>query len=133
MTLAAAFLIPEDVPFRDTLIFAAMVVTAGTLLLQGLTLPLLVRALRLRGPDPRSDALQAATVLQTSSIAAIAHLGETVGPNDTPETVQLLRERIAARPAAMWESSAGPATTRLQPSNIGDSGSSPSTSSETRY
>ena len=34
VTLAAAFLIPEDVPFRETLIFAAMVVTAGTLLLQ---------------------------------------------------------------------------------------------------
>ena len=67
VTLAAAFLIPEDVPFRDTLIFAAMVVTAGTLLLQGLTLPVLVRALRLRGPDARSDALQAATVMQTSS------------------------------------------------------------------
>ena len=60
VTLAAAFLIPEGVPFRETLIFAAMVVTAGTLLLQGLTLPLLVRALKLRGPDPRSDALQAA-------------------------------------------------------------------------
>ena len=47
-----SLLIPEDVPFRETLIFAAMVVTAGTLLLQGLTLPVLVRALKLRGPDP---------------------------------------------------------------------------------
>jgi CPA1 family monovalent cation:H+ antiporter len=103
VTLAAAFLIPEGVPYRDTLIFAAMVVTAGTLLLQGLTLPLLVRALGLRGPDARSDALQAATVLQTSSNAAIAHLGEVVGPNDAAETVQLLRDRIAARPNAMWE------------------------------
>jgi Na+/H+ antiporter len=103
VTLAAAFLIPEGVPFRETLIFAAMVVTAGTLLLQGLTLPLLVRALGLRGPDARSDALQAATVLQTSSNAAIAHLGDVVGPNDATETVQLLRDRIAARPNAMWE------------------------------
>ena len=103
VTLAAAFLIPEGVPFRETLIFAAMVVTAGTLLLQGLTLPVLVRALGLRGPDARSDALQAATVLQTSSNAAIAHLGEIVGPNDATETVQLLRDRIAARPNAMWE------------------------------
>jgi monovalent cation/hydrogen antiporter len=103
VTLAAAFLIPDGVPFRDTLIFAAMVVTAGTLLLQGLTLPFLVRALGLRGPDARSDALQAATVLQTSSNAAIAHLGEVVGPNDAPETVQLLHDRIAARPNAMWE------------------------------
>ena len=103
VTLAVAFLIPEGVPFRETLIFAAMVVTAGTLLLQGLTLPLLVRALKLRGPDPRSDALQAATVLQTSSNAAIAHLGDIVGPDDAPRTVEVLRDRIASRPEAMWE------------------------------
>ena len=51
------------------LIFAAMVVTAGTLLIQGLTLPWLVRALRMRGPDARSDALQAATVLTTAGNA----------------------------------------------------------------
>ena len=74
VTLATALLIPVNVPHRETLIFAAMLVTAGTLLLQGLTLPPLVRALRLRGPDARSDALQAATVLQTASIAAIAEL-----------------------------------------------------------
>ena len=103
VTLATAFLIPEDVPFRETLIFAAMVVTAGTLLLQGLTLPVLVRALRLRGPDPRSDALQAATVMQTSSNAAIAHLDDIVGPDDAPRTVEMLRDRIASRPEAMWE------------------------------
>jgi CPA1 family monovalent cation:H+ antiporter len=103
VTLAAAFLIPEGVPHRETLIYAAMVVTAGTLLLQGLTLPYLVRALGLRGPDARSDALQAATVLQTSSNSAIAHLGDIVGPDDAPETVELLRDRIAARPDAMWE------------------------------
>ena len=103
VTLAAAFLIPEDVPFRETLIFAAMVVTAGTLLLQGLTLPFLARALGLRGPDARSDALQAATVLTTSSNAALAHLGDILGPKDAPETVKLLRDRIAARPDALWE------------------------------
>jgi CPA1 family monovalent cation:H+ antiporter len=103
VTLAAAFLIPEGVPFRATLIFAAMVVTAGTLLLQGLTLPYLAHVLRLRGPDARSDALQAATVLTTSSNAALAHLGEIIGPDDQPETVQILRDRIAARPDALWE------------------------------
>ncbi len=103
VTLATAFLIPPEVPFRETLIFAAMVVTAGTLLLQGLTLPFLVRALGLRGPDARSDALQAATVLTTSSNAALDHLGDILGPNDAPETVKLLRDRIAARPDALWE------------------------------
>ena len=81
VTLAAAFLIPVGVPEREILILAAMVVTAGTLLLQGLTLPALVRALKLRGPDARSDALQAATVLQTASIAGLAAL-DRAGPTD---------------------------------------------------
>ena len=104
VTLAAAFLIPVG---RDRsgpiLILAAMVVTAGTLLLQGLTLPALVRALKLRGPDLRSDALQAATVLQTASIAGLAALDRLVQPTDAPETVAQVRERIRARPEAMWE------------------------------
>jgi Na+/H+ antiporter len=111
VTLATAFLIPEGVPLRETLIFAAMVVTAGTLLLQGLTLPLLVRALKLRGPDPRSDALQAATVLQTSSNAAIAYLDDIVGPDDAPRTVEVLRARITSRPEAMWEKLGRPGDT----------------------
>jgi CPA1 family monovalent cation:H+ antiporter len=103
VTLAAAFLIPVGVPEREILILAAMVVTAGTLLLQGLTLPGLVQALKLRGPDPRSDALQAATVLQTASIAGLAALDRLVQPTDAPETVEMVRERIRARPEAMWE------------------------------
>lgn len=103
VTLAAAFLIPEDVLHREVLVFVAMVVTAGTLLLQGLTLPALVRRLGLRGPDARSDALQAATVLQSSSIAALAELDRVKRPTDSEETLSLLRERINRRPHALWE------------------------------
>jgi monovalent cation/hydrogen antiporter len=103
VTLAAAFLIPVNVPERAVLILAAMVVTAGTLLLQGLTLPWLVRTLKLRGPDARSDALQAATVLQTAANAGLEALNRMVRPTDPPETVELLADRIRARPEAMWE------------------------------
>ena len=103
VTLAAAFLIPEGVPHREVLILAAMVATAGTLLLQGLTLPALVRALNIRGPDPRSDALQAATVMTTAAKAALTALDRLARPTDAPETVELLRTRINARPESMWE------------------------------
>ena len=103
VTLAAALVIPTEVPQYELLVFAAMVVTTGTLLLQGLTLPILVRRLKLRGPDPRSDALQAATVLQTSSNAALAALDNIVTATDAPETVEVVRQRIAARPDALWE------------------------------
>jgi len=103
VTLAAAFLIPEQVEHREVLIFAAMVVTAGTLLIQGLTLPALVRLLRMRGPDARSDALQAATVLTTAGNAGLAALDELVRPDDEPGAVQLVRDRISSRSDALWE------------------------------
>ena len=103
VTLAAAFLLPLEIPERDILIFAAMVVTAGTLLLQGLTLPALVRKLKIRGPDTRSDALQAATVMQTAANAALAELDRVATEDDAPETVAMVRDRINARPDALWE------------------------------
>lgn len=103
VTLATAVLIPADQPTRDVLVFGAMVVVAGTLLLQGLSLPLLVRRLGLHGPDPRSDALQAATVLQSASNAALADLDAITTPDDDQEVIQRVRDRIAARPEALWE------------------------------
>ena len=103
VTLATALLIPAELTDRDVLVFGAMVVVAGTLLIQGLTLPHLVRRLGLRGPDPRSDALQAATVLQTASNAALTELDAITGPDDDPDVIQRVRDRIAARPEALWE------------------------------
>ena len=94
---------PDHVELRDGLILAAMVVTVGTLLLQGLTLPPLVRALHLRGPDARSDALQAATVLTTSTTAAMKALDDLTGYQDNPEVIERVRERISAAPERLWE------------------------------
>ncbi|MEF3402384.1 cation:proton antiporter [Agromyces sp. CCNWLW203] len=48
VTLAAAQTLPDDTPARDLLVFIAFLVAAGSLLLQGLTLPVLARLLRLR-------------------------------------------------------------------------------------
>ena len=86
VTLATALLIPGEIDNRDVLVFGAMIVVAGTLLIQGLTLPALVRRLGLRGPDPRSDALQAATVLQTASNAALTELDKISTPTTTPRS-----------------------------------------------
>ena len=52
VTLAAAFVIPPGTPHRDVLLLIAFTVTAGTLFLQGLTLPWLARRLRVPSPDP---------------------------------------------------------------------------------
>jgi CPA1 family monovalent cation:H+ antiporter len=101
VTLAAAYTLPRDTPQRPTLVLAAMTVTVGTLLLQGLTLPSLVRALDVRGPDPREDALQEATILQTSVAAGLKAL-EGVDDAD-PEIIDRLRERAETRTNIVWE------------------------------
>ncbi|GAA1860164.1 cation:proton antiporter [Microbacterium koreense] len=59
VTLAAAQTLPQATPERDLLVFIAFLVAAGSLLLQGLTLPVLAKALGLRreaaaGP-PRAE------------------------------------------------------------------------------
>jgi CPA1 family monovalent cation:H+ antiporter len=103
VTLAAVFTLPDDTPDREVLVFIALAVTAGTLLVQGSTLPWLVRRLRLPGPDPAEDALQEAAVLQGAHRAAEEKLQEIVTPDDPPEVVNLLRQRGEARAQAAWE------------------------------
>lgn len=103
VTLAAVFVLPENTPHREVLVFIALVVTAGTLLLQGSTLPWLVRRLRLPGPNPAEDALQEAAVLQGAHTAAVKELDRLVSPDDSESVVQLLRQRGESRALAAWE------------------------------
>lgn len=116
VTLAAAFVLPEQTPHREVLVFIALTVTAGTLLLQGSTLPWLVRRMRLPGPDPAEDALQEAAVLQGAHKAAEEKLDEILTPNDPPEVVSLLRQRGEARALAAWERLGRPETDLETPS-----------------
>jgi Na+/H+ antiporter len=52
VTLAAAMALPQDFPQRDLVVFVAFGVSLGTLVIQGLTLKPLLRALRLHDDDP---------------------------------------------------------------------------------
>jgi CPA1 family monovalent cation:H+ antiporter len=116
VTLAAVFTLPEDTPHREVLVFIALTVTAGTLLVQGSTLPWLVRRLHLPGPDPAEDALQAAAVLQGAHRAAEERLAEILTPNDPPDVVELLRQRGDSRAQAAWERLGRPETEYETPS-----------------
>jgi Na+/H+ antiporter len=116
VTLAAVFTLPENTPHREVLVFMALAVTAGTLLVQGSTLPWLVRRLRLPGPDPAEDALQEAAVLQGAHRAAEEKLQELVTSNDPPEVVALLRQRGESRAQAAWERLGRPETEYETPS-----------------
>lgn len=75
VTLAAAQTLPEETPQRDLLVFIAFLVAAGSLLLQGLTLPVLAKALGLRragasGP-PREEIREIDAQLRAAAQTAI--------------------------------------------------------------
>ncbi|WP_029135856.1 Na+/H+ antiporter [Nakamurella lactea] len=101
VTLAAAFLLPEDTPYRPVLELAALVVTAGTLILQGTTLPLLVRRLGVQGPNARQDALATATVLEVAGDRALAALDKL--PDIDDDVREELATRIRQRSDRIWE------------------------------
>jgi CPA1 family monovalent cation:H+ antiporter len=102
VTLAAAFVIPADAQYREVLLLIAFTVVAGTLFLQGLTLPMLARLLRVPGPDPVEDALARATVLQQASKAGFKRLKE-LEYDDRQGVFALLKQRIEQRNFAEWE------------------------------
>jgi len=102
VTLAAAFVIPPETPHRDVLLLVAFTVTAGTLFLQGLSLPWLARRLKVPSPDPGADALARANLLHQASQAGLAELDrlEEEDPHAVSETI---RDRVRRRDFAAWE------------------------------
>jgi CPA1 family monovalent cation:H+ antiporter len=74
VSLAAALALPTDFPHRDRLIFLTYAVILTTLVLQGLTLPLLARVLALEPDDAESREELLARKLATR--AALARLDE---------------------------------------------------------
>ena len=103
VSLAAAFALPESTPQRGVLLLAAFVVVVGTLLLQGVTLPALVRRMGLPGPDPAEDALQQAALLSEVASAGQARLdGERV-QNDPQDVIDQLMNRSRGRADIAWE------------------------------
>ncbi len=103
VTLAAVFALPDDTPHREVLVLIALVVVAGTLLINGATLPWVVRRLGVVGPSFADDALQEAETYQRAASAGLARLDEIVAPGDPPEVIEQLRQRTLDRAHAVWE------------------------------
>ena len=114
VTLAAVFLLPRDTPQREVLVLVAFVVTVGTLLIQGLTLPWLVRTLKVPGPDRHEDHLQEATVYQAVSDAGLKYLDEHEQRDVSESVRQRLRDRALDRTNGMWERLGGRETPTAQ-------------------
>jgi CPA1 family monovalent cation:H+ antiporter len=103
VTLAAAFILPEETPHRDVLVLAAFAVVGGTLLVHGTTLPWLVRRLGLPGPDPAEDALEEAALLSRATRAGLQRLEELRSEDIDPAIIDRLQERARSRADAAWE------------------------------
>ena len=104
VTLAAAFVVPEDTEHREVLLVIAFTVVAGTLLGQGLTLPWLARRLEVPSPDPHDDALARATLLQQAAKAGMCRLDDLAAEEDDPHQVrEVIVGRIEQRNFAAWE------------------------------
>jgi Na+/H+ antiporter len=97
VTIAAALLIPlktdagAPLPGRDLIIFFAFAVVLATLVVQGLSLPLVIRALRLEADDGGAEAEEMQARIRAAE-AALERLDELVGESwvldDTAERVR---------------------------------------------
>jgi monovalent cation/hydrogen antiporter len=80
VSLAAALALPSAFPHRDLIVLAAFSVVLGTLVIQGLTLEPLLRALDLRDDDPVGRELRAARERAfRAGLASFAHDESPVG------------------------------------------------------
>ncbi|MDL5158629.1 Na+/H+ antiporter [Actinomycetospora termitidis] len=112
VTLAAAFVIDPAMPGRDIVVFLAFVVTVGTLLIQGLSLPWVIRRLNVYDTGAQKDTLQEAAAKQAAAETALARLEElTAGDEDrTPSHVtDQLRSWAEQRSNGAWERLGRPA------------------------
>jgi Na+/H+ antiporter len=106
VSLAAAAAVPERVPGRDLVLLLAFTVTVGTLLIQGTSLPWLIRALHVQGDEEASDALAEAQAAHDAAQAAVARLDQLVSDDAafTPlSVVDRLRAQAEKQSNAAWE------------------------------
>ncbi|GLX94248.1 Na+/H+ antiporter [Herbidospora sp. NBRC 101105] len=107
VSLAAAFALPADVPQRDLLLFLTFAVVIGTLVVQGLSFPWLIRRLGISNERERfEDDLSEAAAQQAAAAAATKRLDELVAEGVLDiheEVVQGLRDRSERVARMAWE------------------------------
>ncbi|MFT2015150.1 Na+/H+ antiporter [Streptomyces sp. 796.1] len=112
VSLAIAFSIPtaahggDHFADRDLVLLLTFSTVIGTLVVQGLTLPVLIRALRLPGRDVRAETLAEAQAQSEASQAADQRLTELLADerNALPQPLaDRLRTVVERRRNAVWE------------------------------
>ena len=106
VSLAAAFALTQDFPLRRLILLLTFVVVFGTLVIQGLSLPWLIRRLRVGGADDMNDLLAEANAQHQAARSAGQRLDELIAeaPHPPrPEIVDLLRNYAEYRANTAWE------------------------------
>jgi len=101
VTLAAALALPDGFPARDLIVLTAFLVVLGTLLIQGLTLKALLRALHLHDGDPVTQEEHAARRRMLE--AAFAQL-----PQEASPSLELVRKNLKMHLARQLHGSDSP-------------------------
>ncbi|MEU8982091.1 Na+/H+ antiporter [Streptomyces sp. NPDC048309] len=112
VSLAIAFSIPltvhggGDFPDRNLILFLTFTTVIGTLVVQGLTLPPLIRLLKLPRRDPQAETLAEANAQAQASRAAERRLDELLADERNalpPPLADRLRSVLERRRNAVWE------------------------------
>ncbi|MEW2287156.1 Na+/H+ antiporter [Streptomyces sp. NPDC047841] len=108
VSLAIAFAVPPAMPAgpRNLILFLTFTTVIGTLVVQGVTLPPLIRLLKFPGRDRQAETLAEANAQAQASRAAEARLDELLADerNTLPEPLaDRLRMVLERRRNAVWE------------------------------
>jgi NhaP-type Na+/H+ or K+/H+ antiporter len=106
VTLAAAQSLPRDTPYYEQLVLIAFTVAIVTLLVQGGTLPLVIRWTGIRGSDRAADRRELATLLDEMEAAGLATLDGPRLPDDVvadESVVERVRQDTSLAAAVAWE------------------------------
>jgi NhaP-type Na+/H+ or K+/H+ antiporter len=108
VTLAAAQSLPEDIPYRSQLVLIAFTVAVVTLLVQGATLPWVIRVSGIRGSDRVADRRELAELLDEMGVAGLAVLDDPAlalptGDEIDPAVVERVRNDTLLSAESAWE------------------------------
>jgi CPA1 family monovalent cation:H+ antiporter len=113
VTLAAAQSLPHTTEYYPQLVLIAFIVAVVTLVLQGGTLPAVIRLLGVRGTDTADDQRELAALLDELGYAGLAALDDAATDLDgideiDPAVLDRVRQSSFLRAEAVWERSRGP-------------------------
>ncbi|HEX4791169.1 MAG TPA: cation:proton antiporter [Actinospica sp.] len=98
ITVAAAQSLPADLPLRPQVLLAAFTAALLTLLVPGLSLPAVIRILKVPGDDPDADRAQVRALLRTLGTAGTQTLDAAAGQDAYPATlIAQVRDDLGAR------------------------------------